>query len=170
VACGAQNRRNCHRPTCQNWTKTLWRPFQHFHTHAGAKDVSSAPGAWLQLRDALDYADVSRPFPSWNRSILTEIYLCHACSCQEILKTETAGQATRFPAAQFGGPVERSNTARLQKIVAAFAGLGAVVEDVAAASASRHQSRNRKGINSIGWRIWPHNCERAASHPPQRVC
>eukprot|EP01047_Picozoa_sp_COSAG01_P060318 COSAG01_NODE_7377_length_3230_cov_7.645800_2_plen_177_part_00 len=25
---------------------------------------------------------VRRPFPSWNRSILTEIYLCHACSCQ----------------------------------------------------------------------------------------
>jgi hypothetical protein len=23
---------------------------------------------------------VSRVFPSWNRSILTEIYLCHACS------------------------------------------------------------------------------------------
>jgi hypothetical protein len=37
---------------------------------------------------------VSRPFPSWNRSILTEIYLCHACSCQEILRTETAGQGT----------------------------------------------------------------------------
>jgi hypothetical protein len=36
---------------------------------------------------------VSRPFPSWNRSILTEIYLCHACYCQEILRTETAGQA-----------------------------------------------------------------------------
>jgi hypothetical protein len=35
---------------------------------------------------------VSRPFPSWNRSMLTEIYLCHACSCQEILRTETAGQ------------------------------------------------------------------------------
>jgi hypothetical protein len=27
---------------------------------------------------------VSAPFPSWNRSILTEIYLCHACSYQEI--------------------------------------------------------------------------------------
>jgi hypothetical protein len=27
---------------------------------------------------------VSRPFPSWNRSILTEIYLCHACSYHEI--------------------------------------------------------------------------------------
>jgi hypothetical protein len=36
---------------------------------------------------------VSRPFPSWNRCILTEIYLCHACSCQEILRAETAGQA-----------------------------------------------------------------------------
>jgi hypothetical protein len=35
---------------------------------------------------------VSRPFSSWNRSILTDIYLCHACSCQEILRTETAGQ------------------------------------------------------------------------------
>jgi hypothetical protein len=28
---------------------------------------------------------VRRPLPSWNRSILTEICLCHACSCQEIL-------------------------------------------------------------------------------------
>jgi WD40 repeat protein len=27
---------------------------------------------------------VSRAFPSCTRSILTEIYLCHACSCQEI--------------------------------------------------------------------------------------
>jgi hypothetical protein len=26
----------------------------------------------------------SAPCPSWNRSILTEIYLCHACSYQEI--------------------------------------------------------------------------------------
>eukprot|EP01047_Picozoa_sp_COSAG01_P032831 COSAG01_NODE_2388_length_7779_cov_127.916384_13_plen_183_part_00 len=42
---------------------------------------------------AADARAVSRPFPSWNRSILTEIFLCHACSCQEILRTETAGQA-----------------------------------------------------------------------------
>jgi hypothetical protein len=26
--------------------------------------------------------------------MLTEIYLCHACSCQEILRTETAGQGS----------------------------------------------------------------------------
>eukprot|EP01047_Picozoa_sp_COSAG01_P014532 COSAG01_NODE_710_length_14110_cov_94.506745_1_plen_81_part_00 len=41
---------------------------------------------------------VSWPFPSWNRSILTEIYLCHACSCQEILRTETAGQGLQTAA------------------------------------------------------------------------
>eukprot|EP01047_Picozoa_sp_COSAG01_P056202 COSAG01_NODE_6345_length_3723_cov_13.346302_2_plen_194_part_00 len=35
---------------------------------------------------------VSRPFPSWNRSISTEIDLCHACSCHEILRTEAARQ------------------------------------------------------------------------------
>ena len=52
----------CHSSNCSNWTKTLWRPFQHFHTHAGAKEVARAPGAWLQLRDALDYADAER-FP-----------------------------------------------------------------------------------------------------------
>jgi hypothetical protein len=35
---------------------------------------------------------VSRPFPSWNWSILTDIYLCHACSDHEILRVETARQ------------------------------------------------------------------------------
>jgi hypothetical protein len=29
-------------------------------------------------------AAASAPFPSWNRSMLTEIYLCHACSYHEI--------------------------------------------------------------------------------------
>jgi hypothetical protein len=37
---------------------------------------------------------VSRAFPSWNRSILTEIYLCHACSYHEF-----AGQ----PVGEHGG-------------------------------------------------------------------
>jgi hypothetical protein len=38
------------------------------------------------LVDALRRADghVSRAFPSWTRSMLTEIYLCHACSCHKI--------------------------------------------------------------------------------------
>eukprot|EP01047_Picozoa_sp_COSAG01_P012766 COSAG01_NODE_583_length_15194_cov_5.640808_5_plen_365_part_00 len=54
-------------------------------------------GAADHRRGALD--GVSRPFPSWNRSIVTKIYLCHACSCQEILRTETAGQGRGAPAA-----------------------------------------------------------------------
>jgi small GTP-binding protein len=36
------------------------------------------------LRAGSSVEDVSRAFPSCARSILTEIYLCHACSCQEI--------------------------------------------------------------------------------------
>ena len=103
---------------CYNWTKTLWRGFQHFHTHAGQKVVGEAPGGWLQLRDALDYSDTDR-----------------------------------FPVAQFGGPVNRSNTARLQKIVAQYSSMGAVVDDVASASGSRHFSRSRQGINNAGWRV-----------------
>ena len=81
-----------------------------------------APGAWLQLRDALDYAD-----------------------------------ATRFPVAEFGGPVERNNTARLKSVVAAYAHMGALLEDPDSASAGRHKSRGRRGINTAGWRIWPTN-------------
>jgi|EP01049_Picozoa_sp_SAG25_P010778 hypothetical protein len=46
---------------------------------------------------------VSRPFPSQSRSILTEIYLCHACSCQEILRTETAGQESESEHGKEGG-------------------------------------------------------------------
>jgi hypothetical protein len=43
------------------------------------------------------WAHVSRAFPSWNRSILTEIYLCHACSYHEDrLRMETPGQVRRL--------------------------------------------------------------------------
>eukprot|EP01047_Picozoa_sp_COSAG01_P058857 COSAG01_NODE_6991_length_3401_cov_3.070000_4_plen_196_part_00 len=36
---------------------------------------------------------VRRAFLPWSRSMLTEIYLCHTCSCQEILRMETPAQA-----------------------------------------------------------------------------
>jgi hypothetical protein len=36
---------------------------------------------------------VSAPFPSFARPVLTDISLCRACSCQEILRAETARQA-----------------------------------------------------------------------------
>jgi hypothetical protein len=51
---------------------------------------SSVRGGWLG--PAGRGRGVSRPFPSWDRSILTEIYLCHACSCHEVSRAETAGQ------------------------------------------------------------------------------
>jgi hypothetical protein len=37
-------------------------------------------------------AAVGRAFPSWKRSILTEIDLCHACASQEILRMDTPGR------------------------------------------------------------------------------
>jgi hypothetical protein len=43
--------------------------------------------------------EVCRAFPSWKRSILAEIYLCHACSCHEILRMATPGQVFRTPRA-----------------------------------------------------------------------
>jgi tRNA 2-thiocytidine biosynthesis protein TtcA len=45
-----------------------------------------------QHLDDLAESFVSRAFPSWNRSILAEIDLCHACSCHEISRTETPRQ------------------------------------------------------------------------------
>jgi hypothetical protein len=62
------------------------------------KDSGPAPLAQCSNCNAssacwtVGHSTVSRPFPSWNRSILTEMYLCHACSCQEILRTEMAWQ------------------------------------------------------------------------------
>eukprot|EP01047_Picozoa_sp_COSAG01_P072668 COSAG01_NODE_11617_length_1893_cov_31.678715_2_plen_175_part_00 len=59
----------------------------------------NAQFAEQELRRALEVLEgrvaVSRPFSSWNRPISTEIYLCHACSCHEMLTTMTAGQEMR---------------------------------------------------------------------------
>jgi hypothetical protein len=41
---------------------------------------------------SLDRQLVRQAFPSMMRFILTEIYLCHACSCRERLRVETPGQ------------------------------------------------------------------------------
>eukprot|EP01047_Picozoa_sp_COSAG01_P067445 COSAG01_NODE_9527_length_2418_cov_31.584304_3_plen_134_part_00 len=47
----------------------------------------------LRTKEQLGYV-VSRAFPSWSRSISTEIYLCHACSDHEILRVDTPGQVS----------------------------------------------------------------------------
>jgi hypothetical protein len=46
---------------------------------------------------------VSRTIPSGKRSTLTEIYVCHACSCHEIEDMETPGQVRRGGAVVLGG-------------------------------------------------------------------
>eukprot|EP01047_Picozoa_sp_COSAG01_P071459 COSAG01_NODE_11096_length_2009_cov_4.966492_1_plen_130_part_00 len=56
------------------------------------------------LGRVLAHCAVSRAFPSWNRSVLTEIYLCHACSRHEILRVETLGQER--PTAPLPSPQE----------------------------------------------------------------
>jgi class 3 adenylate cyclase/Ca2+-binding EF-hand superfamily protein len=74
-----------------------------------ARSKGSAPPSewqprWVQLRSSpskgrvLAYGRtkreaVSRPFSRCNRPILTEIYLCHACSCRERLRRRGRGQA-----------------------------------------------------------------------------
>jgi hypothetical protein len=70
---------------------------------------------------------VSRVFPSWNRCILTEIYLCHACSYHEI-EDENARTGRRGRA---GGPARAGGFAGLRAggsrlaLSAAGAGTGA---------------------------------------------
>jgi SNF2 family DNA or RNA helicase len=85
---------------------TARKPRKQQQEQAAAAAAAAAPArgaptlvicptsAMVQWADEIKAFAVSRPFPSWNRSILTEIYLCHACSCQETLKTETAGQGS----------------------------------------------------------------------------
>jgi hypothetical protein len=68
------------------------------------------------------FCGVSRPFPSWNRSILTEIYPCHARSCHtkcEIskLRVETPGQAeaeAACRAAGYSGLLQRALDVKLR--------------------------------------------------------
>jgi hypothetical protein len=51
---------------------------------SGRKATASRRARRQPPAQPLGSAAVSRPFPSWNRSILAEIYLCHACSNHDI--------------------------------------------------------------------------------------
>ena len=57
------------------------------HVEEGSSDAAA------ELRK---FSSVSRAFPSCTRSILTEIYLCHACSDHEIEDMETPGQVGQW--------------------------------------------------------------------------
>jgi len=66
------------------------------------------------------------------------------------------GDDNRFPNTTFG-PAELTNVDRVKSIVAQFAKQGAAVDDMAAATAGRHKSRARNGLNDAGFHIWPTN-------------
>jgi hypothetical protein len=75
-------------------------------------------GDQLGQTRALNRTLVSRAFPSWKRSILTEIYLCHACSYHETedgnarAGAEGDGAAPGMPRAQGGaGEADRAGEA-----------------------------------------------------------
>ena len=121
----------------KNWTEAVWPAFEHFSTYAGRKLAVSSPGAWVQLRDALDATDAER-FPSKEFG--------------DVSKCE------KDPAKPKGGVADKAQCAkRVNKIIAAHAKKGAIVSDMTAATGSVHDSRNRLGLNDIGLRIWPTN-------------
>jgi len=64
-----------------------------------------------------------------------------------------ADDKIRFPEDKFG-IASKKNTERVEKIYAAFASHGAIVEDLEKSLAGSLASRNRKGYNDVGW-----NCE-----------
>jgi hypothetical protein len=77
-------------------------PTQWWHATANVDDCAGVGGHMhtaldgaFSRREAEELAAVSKPFPSFARLVLTGISLCHACSCQEILRAETARQDPR---------------------------------------------------------------------------
>jgi hypothetical protein len=63
---------------------------------------------------------VRRAFPSWMRSIVTEIYLCRACSCHEILRVETPRTAAAAAAAALAARVDGTIARAAQALEAVF--------------------------------------------------
>ena len=61
-----------------------WRGDDDTTTQDLTLKMSTDGGAAWSTVHLVQRGCVSRPFPSWNRSILTDIYLCHACSYHEI--------------------------------------------------------------------------------------
>jgi hypothetical protein len=67
----------------------------------------------LVLTDAAELG-VRAPFPSYVCPVLTEIYLYHACSCQEILRMETAHQVPAGEWLAAGGNAVRVRPAQVE--------------------------------------------------------
>jgi hypothetical protein len=116
-------------------------------TSLGGKSVKELKAmlraAEVDFADCLEKADlVSRAFQSWKRSILTEIYLCHACSDHGIEGMETNARAGRPRAGERGGG---------ELLAAAGAGGG---------------GRQRGGGGGAGLHAWLHGCLRHLKPDP----
>ncbi len=70
-----------------------------------------------------------------------------------------ASDVTRFPEAVYGTAVITNKT-RFQNIQNQFAAYGAKLGDIAAATGTEIDNLVAKGINDVGWRIFPGNYER----------
>jgi hypothetical protein len=66
------------------------------HCNETAKPGKPARNCTADYEHMRGNMTVSRAFPSWNRSVLTEIYLCHACSYHEVEdgNARTGGQGS----------------------------------------------------------------------------
>lgn len=79
-----------------------------------------------------------------------------ACALKDGLD---ASDDVRFPAATYG-LVDRNNQQRYKNIANAYAAYGAVLQDPKAATEQEMDELSSKGLNDVGWRIFPGNYER----------
>jgi hypothetical protein len=91
---------------------------------------------------------VTTSFPSWNRSMLTEIDLCRACSCHKILRMEALGQVMKDDIGSVTPKVQK----RLLKLFAQVTG-GRGGGSRHARFSRRHRVR-RPGVLAPGWVVW----------------
>eukprot|EP01050_Picozoa_sp_SAG11_P028935 SAG11_NODE_7943_length_1079_cov_1.024490_1_plen_157_part_10 len=99
----------------------------------------------LAERSALRARAVSRPFSFWSRPpTLTEISLCHACSCQEMVRVKTAVFSAQVELARRAAALDRtaSVTAKARARVRAPSSSGAVPSS----SSSTSPSASSRGV------------------------
>ena len=70
-----------------------------------------------------------------------------------------ASDAVRFPASTYG-TVSQTNQSRYQNIVSKYTAFGAKLDDVRAATLKEQDNLDAKGLNDVGWNVFPGNYDR----------
>lgn len=102
--------------------------FTFYSEYAGYKNAADSPGAWVALRDGLDYMDTIR-FPEGRFGLVN--------------KQGAGGRG--------------ENNERYRQIADSFGEYGAKLDDPVNASNSDLQVRSQRGINDVYYNIWPGN-------------